>query len=64
MNKGQIVRIVKEVVVVGGVVNSAEQRAKVVRSSGNNITVESELGFVYEINRHIRDENGAYIILG
>lgn len=63
MNKGKRIRIQFEEVGKGGVIVTTAKTAIVQYSSGDNITVKDEDGFTREIDRNIRSDDGAYIVL-
>lgn len=38
--------------------------AKVEYHSGDNMTVQGADGFIYEVDRNVREDNGAYVVMG
>jgi hypothetical protein len=63
VNKGKRIKIRFEKVDKGGVIVTTTKTAIVQYSSGDNITVKDEDGYICEIDRNIRSDDGAYIVL-
>lgn len=63
MSKGKRIKIQFEQVGAGGVVTTSAMAATVQYASGDNVAVKGADGFIYQIDRNIRNENGSYVAL-
>jgi hypothetical protein len=60
--KGKHITLLIENILPGGIIESRNLSAKVITVSGNYLTVKDEDGYLHEVERYDRNEDGNYVV--